>query len=72
MRPTDARLFELVRLEDRTGVSGTGVVAEGVEWADTTATLRWLGDPTSTAHYDGISDVIAIHGHGGATRVRFK
>ena len=67
-----ARLFELTRIKDLTGISGTGVVAEGVEWADETASLRWLGPLTSVAHYDGIAEIIAIHGHGGATRVKFK
>ena len=28
------RLFVLLREEDVTGVSGTGIVAEGVEWQD--------------------------------------
>lgn len=66
-----ARLFELVRFEDETGVSGTGVVADGVEFPDGSVALRWRGDLSSTAVYSGIPDVIAIHGHGGKTRVRF-
>ncbi len=70
-RQAGARLFELIRTEDPTGVSGTGVIAEGVEWEDGTATLRWLGKLKSVAHYDRLADVIAIHGHGGSTRVRF-
>ncbi len=72
MEMKNARLFELIRMEDFTGISGTGTVAEGVEWADKTATIHWLGHPTSTAHYNGIADIMSIHGHGGATRVRFK
>ena len=72
MRRAGARLFELIRTEDPTGVSGTGVIAEGVEWEDGTATLRWMGRIKSTVHFDRLADVIAIHGHGGSTRVRFN
>lgn len=32
--------FELVRDVDVTGISGTGVVAEGVEFSDGTVALR--------------------------------
>ncbi len=65
------RLFELVRVKDTSGVSGTGIVAEGVEFSDGTCAMRWHGNLTSTTHYDGLAMLIAIHGHGGASRVRF-
>ena len=71
MRRAGARLFELIRTEDPTGVSGTGVIAEGVEWEDGSASLRWNGKLKSVAHYDRLADIIAIHGHGGSTKVRF-
>lgn len=65
------RRFVLHRDEDITGVSGTGVVAEGVEFTDGVVVIRWRGDwPTSTVHHDrGMAAVQHIHGHGGATRV---
>lgn len=67
-----SRLFELVRFVDETGVSGTGVVADGVEFPDGTAVMKWRGELTSVAVYaGGIKDVIAIHGHHGASKVRF-
>ena len=66
------RRFVLMRDEDVTGVSGTGVVAEGVHWteADVVA-LRWTSAwPTSVVfHERGISSVEAVHGHGGKTRI---
>ena len=31
--------------------------------------MRWLTNPTSTAAYDSIEDVEAIHGHSGRTQV---
>jgi hypothetical protein len=65
------RAFQLVRDTDLTGVSGTGVVAEGVAFSDGTVALRWLSAwPTSVVFHDrGIEAVEAVHGHGGATRI---
>ncbi len=67
------RVFELHRDEDPTGVSGTGVVAQGVEFDDGTVAMRWASDwPTSVVfHDDGIESVRQIHGHGGSTRIVF-
>jgi hypothetical protein len=59
----------LAREEDATGVSGTGIVAQGVVFADGTAALRWLTERRSTAVYASIDDVRAIHGHNGSTHV---
>jgi len=65
------RVFELHRDADISGVSGTGIVAQGVEFDDGSVALRWGGDwPTSVVFYDeGIEAVRQIHGHGGATRI---
>jgi hypothetical protein len=63
------RRFYLVRDEDETGISGTGVVAEGLEFSDGSCVMRWLTDTTSTAIYRNVNDLIAIHGHGGKTTV---
>jgi hypothetical protein len=67
------RAFHLVRDVDETGVSGTGVVAEGVEFSDGVVALRWTGRwPTSVVFQErGLESVEAIHGHGGKTRVVF-
>ncbi len=65
------RLFVLIRAEDVSGVSGTGVVAEGVEFTDGTVAMRWLRRPYSVACYASIRDVVAVHGHGGKTRVKW-
>lgn len=61
------RRFRLNRLNDTTGISGTGIVAEGVEFGDQVVVLRWLTDLRSTAIYRHAEDVIAIHGHNGDT-----
>jgi hypothetical protein len=39
------RKFTVYRINDITGVSGTGVVAEGVEFACKTIAIRWLTPP---------------------------
>lgn len=64
--------FELFREEDVSGVSGTGVVAEGVEFSDGRVALRWLaGEHRSTVIWDSIHSVEIIHGHDGRTIIRW-
>lgn len=63
------RRFHLQRNEDETGVSGTGVVAEGVQFTDGRCTIRWRTARASTADYDSITDLEEIHGHQGRTVV---
>lgn len=62
-------LFTLQRDEDESGVSGTGVVADGVRWPDGSAVMRWRTEYASTAVYASMEDLRCIHGHGGRTRV---
>lgn len=61
------RRFHLVREEDETGISGTGVVAEGVVFSDGRVALRWVAHEhtRSTVLWDAVEDVLTIHGHGG-------
>jgi hypothetical protein len=63
--------FVLDRHIDVTHVSGTGVVAEGFEASDGTVFLRWLSDTPSSVIYDDIRHVERVHGHHGATQIRF-
>jgi hypothetical protein len=63
------RKFVLKRNEDESGVSGTGVVAEGVEFTDGTCALSWLTTSKSVAFYPNIKTLDNIHGHGGKTIV---
>lgn len=67
------RTFILKRDEDVSGVSGTGVVAEGVEFSDGTVALRWTSqNPTSVVFHDnGIESVLLVHGHGGKTQIEW-
>lgn len=63
--------FELIRSIDVSLVSGTGKVAEGVEFSDGSVCMRWLTSTSSTAVYNSIHDVEVIHGHNGSTIVSF-
>lgn len=63
------KLFQFHRTEDINGISGTGVVAEGVEFSDGHVAVRWLTPTPSTNIYDNIKQVEEIHGHGGRTKV---
>lgn len=63
------RSFVLNRQRDSTGISGTGVVAWGVRFPDGVCVLRWCSEHRSTAVYESIDDVLAIHGHGGDTEI---
>lgn len=65
------RTFVLVRDTDVSGVSGTGVVAEGVVFSDGRVALRWTSAYRSTAVYDSLEDAQAVHGHNGSTRFEF-
>lgn len=63
------RRFYLYRQTDVSGVSGTGIVAEGVQFVDGTAVVRWRGQHASTVVWTSVADAEAIHGHGGATQI---
>jgi hypothetical protein len=62
--------FHLQREHDVSGISGTGRVAEGVEFSDGTVAIRWMArEHQSTVVWSSIADVEAIHGHGGVTKI---
>jgi hypothetical protein len=61
--------FHLVRIEDESGISGTGIVARGVVLPSGAAVLEWQTFHSSVCLYKNIGDVEAIHGHGGKTQL---
>jgi Ca2+-binding RTX toxin-like protein len=65
------RRFHFLRLEDASGVSGIGRVAEGVIFSNGKVAIEWLSNHASTALYDSLSDVEFIHGHQGRTKIVF-
>lgn len=67
----EIRTFVLQRKEDETGISGTGVVAEGVLFSTGRVVLNWVTGYSSVGVYDNLEQMIAIHGHGGKTVVEW-
>ncbi len=76
------RRFELVRVEDVSGTSGTGVVATGVEYPDGAVHMQWRNEENEDLVIEqngcafkpaptGIEATVEIHGHGGRTEVQF-
>jgi hypothetical protein len=63
--------FIFYRHTDVSGVSGTGVVVEGVQFSDGTVAIRWISDRPSTVIWNDINDAIRVHGHDGATELRW-
>lgn len=70
-RDGSMRTFVLHRSVDETGVSGTGDVAEGVLFSDGKIALRWRTATASTTIFDDIAQVLAVHGHGGLSVIRW-
>ena len=72
--------FKLVRDQDVTGISGTGIVAIGCyfelfhqdisQHSTNIAVMQWLKVPKSTAWYtQGWEQIALIHGHKGKTKI---
>ena len=62
--------FHFERLEDASGVSGTGRVAEGCLFVDTgEVVVHWLGCHGSINIYHSIDDIVFVHGHDGKTKI---
>ncbi|MGW0581934.1 hypothetical protein ACWD25_39715 [Streptomyces sp. NPDC002920] len=73
--PTFPETFVVQRDEDVSGISGEGVIAEGVRFSDGWVATHWLDKPpmnepkTDVWHHKGIEPFRKIHGHGGRTRI---
>lgn len=65
------RRFVLNREHDETGISGTGLVAFGVEFPDGTVAMRWNSPIAQTCVWSCVDDIVAIHGHKGKTRLEW-
>lgn len=63
------RRFYLVRANDVSGVSGLGVVAEGVVFNDGTAVVHWRTQFAGHEIYTSLRKVIGCHGHDGKTQL---
>ena len=63
LAPRGIRAFTVYRDDDQTGVSGTGVVIEGVKLATGQAVIHWLYPPPrgGIAIFDSMDDFIKVH-----------
>lgn len=66
---SNMRRFILQRNEDASGVSGTGTVAEGIEFTGGKVAMTWLTPMAIVEVADSIHVIEAIHGHEGRTIV---
>jgi hypothetical protein len=62
----------LRRLEDESGVSGTGIVAQGCVFDNGFVALTWLTHLSSLVWYHSIEVLLSVHGHGGKTVVEYE
>lgn len=68
---TAMRRFILRRIEDVSGTSGVGVVAEGVVFSTGFVALTWLTPLSSMAFYHSPDVMVAIHGHESKTVLEY-
>lgn len=61
------RRFLLRRVEDISGISGVGDVAEGVLFSTGKTVLQWTTEFRSVAIYDSLDELMTIHSHDGRT-----
>jgi len=69
------QLYEMIRDEDPSGVSGTGPVAEVVEfdsgWVAVSFYLYTANVPNVIV-YSSLRDAMKVHGHGGKTGLALR
>lgn len=65
------RRFLLVRSEDVSGTSGTGVVAERVEYSNGQVSIHWISQLESVNVYANRKVLESLHGHDGRTVVEW-
>lgn len=68
-KKSNMRNFVLERKEDATGTSGTGIVAEGVQFSNGQVCLHWISQLEAVSIYGSMVVVETLHGHDGRTMV---
>jgi len=63
--------FVLNRKKDESGVSGTGIVADGVQFPCGKCVLCFRMEPHSVIVFNSISEVEQVHGHNGKTLIEW-
>ena len=65
------RRFILNRLEDVSGISGTGPVAEGIVLHDGRVVLCWYGPYKTIEFVQDLETILNVHGHCGRTVIEW-
>ena len=63
--------FYLLRKEDVSGISGTGIVAFGAVLPSGKVVMEWATYHRTLTIFENIEDVIKFHGHDSRTEVIF-
>ena len=71
MRIKLGKRFIIVRTKDVSGVSGTGVVAEGITFHDGQTVVSWYGKHHIFECPRTLATWLKVHGHKGSTQVRW-
>jgi len=61
--------IQLYREKYHSGISGVGLIAEGVVFTDGRVVIRWIGEFSSINLHDSVASLERIHGHNGGTQV---
>lgn len=63
--PRGIRTFTVARQDDESGISGVGVIIEGVEYATGQVVIHWLFPPPrgGIAIFDSLEDFLKVHVH---------
>jgi hypothetical protein len=70
-KESSMRRFILNRVEDYSGTSGTGIVAEGVEFSNGSVSIHWISQLESVAVYANAKVLEKLHGHDGRTKIEW-
>ena len=63
--------FNIIRTEDVSGISGVGIVAEGVEFHDGQCAISWFGRHQIVEISSDLQTWIDVHGHNGRTTIEW-
>lgn len=66
---SNMRTFQVIRDEDVSGVSGVGVIAEGVLFSSGKVFVNWISMHKIVEMADSVAEWEAVHGHEGRTRI---
>lgn len=63
------RCFYLMRKEDTSGVSGTGIIAYGAIYPSGKVVMEWVTKYGSIAIYENIHEIQVLHAEKGKTDI---